>query len=314
MAKLSTQRVAGFCLFLATGGLTFMTNGNTKDIYMSIALCLAVFTSSHRAWANTFSTDPKNIESRSSSSSALSMLISVVAAVGLTAALTMSSGAPKIYVFLAAAPAFFATFNPVVSRIVPQLVAVVCGGALIFSVYMWPDKMCGVGLLYISFISQTVENIVFDRFITSFGLNLIVVLMEIHAQVNHLDAGLPLLVSTTQAQGDGGNSVPPIGFIWKSLKDVAIIGTLFPLLICFDKIKRKRKIKHRYFVTAFTMFSIALVGITAGKAFQFTADLPLCLATSTPVFLAVVVQSLVQGEFIKLISFNGNAQSMSRVD
>ena len=62
------------------------------------------------------------------------------------------------------------------------------------------------------------------------------------------------------------------------------------------------------------MFSIALVGITAGKAFQFTADLPLCLATSTPVFLAVVVQSLVQGEFIKLISFNGNAQSMSRVD
>jgi hypothetical protein len=186
-------------------------------------------------------------------------------------------------------------------------------------VFLRPELVCGVGLLYISFIAQIIENIIFDRFITSFVLNVIIVIMEINTHMNHLELGLPMLAFKPPGHIDD-LSVQPVGYIWKSLKDISVIGTLFPILISFDMRKVRGAGKQRrshngtwgYFFNAFFMFSFALVGITVGRVMQLTADIPLCLSTSIPVFIVVFIQSLIQGDFLKLITFNSSAQLVNR--
>ena len=306
--KISSQKAAGLILLLFTAALTFMPNGNFKDFVLSLALCLSLFTASHRGWQNAYGTDPKDVHSRSSSSSAVSsawsMLISVTAAIGLTIALTMSPGAPKIYVFVGAAPAFYATFNPVIIRIFPKLMSVLCTVLLLVTVFWWPETICGMGLLYISFVSQIVETIVFDRFIVSLFVNLAIIILEVLAISNSATNG-------TGPPSDFGDIIPNeahIGFIWKSLKDIAVVGTLFPLLISFDLRKTPRVRTHAgmsgYFIVAFLVFSISLVGTTSGRIFGLTTDLPLCLSTSSPVFVVVLLRALMKRELGSLLMFN----------
>jgi len=319
--QLSVKRACELTLLVTTAALTFMADGSLKDLVISVGICLAIFTASHRGWRTTYGRDPTDVAQRSRASSAWSMVFSVIMALGLTLALTLLPSAPKLYLFSAAAPAMYATFNLVTSRIFPKSISVACTLTLILTVFLWPDKLCGVGLLYISFVSQIVETVILDRFAAALCLNLVVFFLE--GWTNYVDSGLPLLVATIGGELDGGSgsglaSSIPVGYIWKSLKDVAVVGTLFPVLISFDLRKSKNKSKKHggvegYFFVAILTFSLSLIGMTSAHAMELTSDHPLCLSTSLPVLVVVLLRALMQGELGKLLRFSASS-SRERLD
>lgn len=157
---------------------------------------------------------------------------------------------------------------------------------------------------------------VFDRFLASLALNAVVVVMEL-SPLNPKAAGLglpslpslPSFVSVDEQQ-----TIQPVGFIWTSLKDLVVVGTLFPILISFDLRKARGKQIHSglrgYFFTAFAVFSVALVGSTTGRILHFTVDVPLCLSTSVPICVALLIHSVVRGEFLSLLTFNANSKAL----
>lgn len=311
--RISLKKSAGLILLITTGFLTFMPNNGLKDLILSFSICLSLFISSHKGWNTTYNIHKTDGTVARTTSSGWSMLLSVVAALGLTVALTISPNAPKIYVFVATAPAFYATFNPVISRTFPtccnsDVVTVLCTLALFFTVFTFPNTICGMGLLYISLVSQIVEIVVFDRFIAAVCVNLAVIVLELMAVSDG---------ATDISSYVGATNVVRVGFIWKSLKDIAVVGTLFPILISFDLRKSHGKASHSgtkgYFLVAFAVFSFSLVAVTGGRILGYVIDLPLCLSTSTPVIVVVLLRSLIQRELGSLLMFNSKT-SRSRSD
>jgi hypothetical protein len=328
MPRLSIKRVAELSLLVTTIALTLMSDGSHKDLAISIGICLSVFTSSHRSFRRTYSNQPEDVAHRHSraSSTLTNNVLSLLVAVGLTIALTMLPDAPKLYLFVAAAPAMYFTFNPVTSRIFPASLSIACTGLLVFTVFMWPNQLCGVGLLYVSFVSQILESVVLNRFVASLLFNLIVIFLEF--QTDLFDGGLLPLLDGRAGSGGGGfggdgvdsggsGDTVPVAYVWKSLKDVAVVGTLFPVLISFDLRKLRTKKVHSgsegYFFTAISTFSLSLIGMTAVHAMELTTDHPLCLTTSTPVLVAVLLRALVQGDLINLLRFDAS-NSRERLD
>ena len=98
------------------------------------------------------------------------------------------------------------------------------------------------------------------------------------------------------------------GLIWKSLKDIAAVGTLFPVLIAFD-LRQSGKDGHPgttgYFATAFGAFAATLIVAQAVGADRF--DIPLSVYATPTVLFAVGLRARCLGDVGTLLSFNAGS-------
>ena len=341
MARVNPWKVAAFLLFVATFGLAALPPGRAQDGVLAFVLLLAVYTGAHRAWqascadggfGSSSSSSGRHTDGRAaeffSSSPVWQLLVSAATLTGLVLAATLSRTAPRAYVLLAGAPAFFSTFHPVLARIVPGHSSTICSACtlcLIGAFYAWPGAFCGTGIFYVCFVTQVVTHITFDRFTLAALANVAMFLVDVLPLLFGVSlrawllsgVGLPIADDDADTRPSfkwdvivdaGPMRVVPAGtgLIWKSLKDIAAVSTLFPVLIAFD-LNQSGKDAHSgtsgYFFAAFTAFAWTLC-----VAYVIDADfeLPLCVYATPTVLFAVVLRASCRGDLCSLLWFNAS--------
>ncbi len=333
-ARVNTWKVAAFLLFVATFGLAALPPGPARDGALAGALLLAVFTGAHRAWQASHSgggSGGGGGGGGNGASPAWQLLVSAASLTGLVLAVTLAPSAPRAYVLLAGAPAFFSTFHPVLARIVPGHSSTLCSActlSLLGGLYAWPGAFCGAGIVYVCFVTQVVAHITFDRFSLAVLANVTMLLADVVPLLFGVSLQVWLLSSAAAVSGaeedaaahpwdtghvnvvDGPTRIVPAGtgLIWKSLKDIAAVGTLFPVLIAFD-LRQSGKDGHSgttgYFATAFGAFAATLIVAQAVGADRF--DIPLSVYATPTVLFAVGLRARCLGDVGTLLSFNAGS-------
>jgi hypothetical protein len=211
------------------------------------------------------------------------------------------SDAPRVYIIVAGGAAFFATFRPVLSRCVPASAAqssimssILCSLvtlSLMAVLQFWPEYVCGLSIVYVCFVSQVVQAVPLDSVAVAVVLNVASMAVELVVSVGVLPFG----------GGGGGGGGGVVGgaaetIIWKSLKDLAIVGTLFPALLAFDAGSSNGY--RRYFYAALAALFCCLLAIGVGGL-----RVPLCYLSTPFVLGALSVQAFARGELSALFGY-----------
>lgn len=287
--------------------------GQIKDGLLAPALCFAVAVGAQRG----LSTAKAAVDERLGGNSPSPLGAGYIAAattlsiVLVTALMWLGpDAAPRYYIVFAGAVAFLATFREFVRRYVPgngsMLLLLVMTLTLTGVLLMWPDFLCVKSIIYICFVSQVVETVPLDSFTVAIVLNLASTVLEFLAAIGIL----PFFGRSNAVAISAGAAAGSIGaetVVWKSLKDLAVAGTLYPVLLAFDSDLDARLSGRRYFYAAVAVLLFCLIAVGAARI-----HVPLCFLSTPLLICAVCLPALVRSELSSLFSFRISASRVKK--
>ena len=314
-------------LLASTIAVSLTPTGPIKDAVLALALSLSVAAGAERgvsaARASAGAVQPSSSSSTSTGSSravagqanSSASLTPPLGPASVAAATTLSivlvamlfwldsSTAPHVYIIVAGGASFFATFRPVFSRCMiaagakSSMSSILCllfTLGLMAALQFLPDYVCGESILYVCFVSQVVQAVPLDSVAVSMVLNVVSMAVELLAATGLLQIS-GIAVGSGGEDGVFGDSET---IIWRSLKDLAVVGTLFPALLAFDGDSGSRQSSRRYFYTALAVLFCCLLAVGLGGV-----GAPLCYLSTPSVICALSVQAFTQAELSALLGY-----------
>ena len=310
-------------LLAATLALSLTPVGPLKDGMLAMTLCLSVATGAERGLTAAKSSAGLGAAAlflHASGSTGVSPApplgpFSLALAATLSLALVCGlvwwdySTGPRLYVILAGGAAFFATFRPVLSQCVPatrrsSMSLILCSLvtlSLCMGLLFWPEYLCGMSVLYVCFVSQAVQAAPLDSVAIAVALNVASAAVEFVAAVGFLPFSAGVVVDGSNVNGgavDGGAAT----MIWRNLKDLAVAGTLFPVLLAFDADSGTTRGGRYYFYIALGVLFCCLLAIGV-----FSVQLPLCFLSTPLIVCALLACAFARSELSVLLGYRISA-------